>query len=424
VLESFEENALPDKPLLFRNARLARFHAGATGIGIVDHGALIVSHGHIRFAGAEADLPAGAARDAESIDCKGRWITPAPIDCHTHIVHGGNRAREFEMRLAGASYSEIAATGGGIVSTVAATAALSTEELAQQALPRLDCLIAEGVCTVEVKSGYGLSIKAELAMLRAARLLETLRPVRIVTSCLAAHAVPAAFRGRNKAYLEEVALPLLREAHRLGFADAVDGFCEGIAFSPEEIGILFTEAKRLGLPVKLHADQLSDLGGAELAARFGALSADHVEYTNAEGAASMGRAGTVAVLLPGAFYTLRETRKPPVELFRQHGVRMAVATDCNPGTSPMTSILLCANMAATLFGLTVEEALAGITREAARALGLLAHIGTLEAGKSADLAIWDIESPAELVYRIGFNPLHLRVFGGRPWSISRSIPAM
>jgi imidazolonepropionase len=383
------------------------------GIGTVEKGAVLADDGRIVFAGPEAELPRAAAADAAVVDLGGRWITPAPIDCHTHLVHGGNRAAEFEMRLAGATYEEIARAGGGIVSSVRSTLALSEEELAQAALPRLDRLLAEGVSTVEVKSGYGLSVEGEARMLRAARRLGELRPVRVVTSYLGAHAVPGPYKGRAQAFLDEVVLPGLREAHRWGLADAVDGFCETIAFSPDEIAGVFDLAKQLGLPVKLHADQLSNGGGAALAARFRALSADHLEYADEAGVRAMAGAGTVAVLLPGAFYFIRERQKPPVELFRRHGVAMAVATDCNPGTSPLTSLLLAANMAATLFGMTVAECLAGITREAARALGLAKETGTLEPGKSADLAVWDVENPAELVYRMGFSPLHARIFKGR-----------
>ncbi|GGE04325.1 imidazolonepropionase [Aureimonas endophytica] len=392
------------------NARLATLAEGSAGLGLVEDGAVLIESGRIAYAGPQAGLPPAAG--AERLDLGGRWVTPALIDCHTHLVHGGNRAREFEMRLAGATYEEIARAGGGIVASLAATRALSVAELVETALPRLDALLAEGVSTVEVKSGYGLDIETECRMLEAARELETRRPVRIATSWLAAHAVPAEYKNRKADYLAEVAIPGLREAHSRGLVDAVDGFCEGIAFSAEEMAEVFAAARALGLPVKLHAEQLSHCGGAALAARSGALSADHLEYATAEDAAAMAASGTVAVLLPGAYYFIRETRTPPVDLFRQAGTRMALATDCNPGTSPLTSLLLTMNMGATLFRLTVEECLAGTTREAARALGLLAETGTIEAGKSADLAVWDVGSPAELVYRIGFNPLHARVFRG------------
>lgn len=397
---------------LWRNLRLATFREDLGPLGVVEDGAVAVREGRIVFAGAEGELPSDLFKADDVVDCDRRWMTPALIDCHTHIVHGGNRAREFQLRLEGATYEEIAKAGGGIASTVLATNALSVDELVDVALPRLDALLCEGVSTVEVKSGYGLNIDAELKMLRAARQLEKRRPVRIVTSYLAAHATPLEYKGRNGAYIDEVVLPGLDRAQSEGLVDAVDGFCEGIAFTPAEIARVFSRATALGLPVKLHAEQLSDLGGAKLAASYGALSADHLEYLDAEGAAAMAEAGTVAVLLPGAFYTLRERQLPPIEALRAAGARIAVATDCNPGTSPLTSLLLTMNMSATLFQLTVEECLAGTTREAARALGILDETGTIEAGKSADLAIWNIDEPAELIYRIGFNPLHERIFKG------------
>jgi imidazolonepropionase len=364
----------------------------------------------IAWAGAEADLPERFSAD-EAVDVGGRLVTPGLIDCHTHIVHGGNRAREFEMRLQGASYAEIAGAGGGIVSTVAATRAAGEERLLAEALPRVDALIAEGVTAIEVKSGYGLDVETELAMLRAARRIGEVRPVRVRTSFLGAHAVPPEYRGRADAYIDEVCLPALDAAAAEGLADAVDGFCEGIAFDTDQMARVFGRARDLGLPVKLHAEQLSHMGGTRMAARFGALSADHLEYADEGDAVAMAAAGTVAVILPGAFYTLRETQAPPVGAFRAHGVPMAVATDCNPGSSPMTSLLLAMNMAATLFRMTPEECLAGVTRHAARALGMT-DAGVIAAGMRADLAVWDAESPAELTYRIGFNPLWKRVFGG------------
>lgn len=396
---------------LWQNARLATLNEKAVGLGMVEDGVVAVRGGRIAYAGAKSALPPEFA-GAEVTDCGGRWITPSLVDCHTHLVYGGNRAREFEMRLEGATYEEIARAGGGIVSSVKATNACTVDELVAAALPRLDTLIAEGVSTVEIKSGYGLNIEAELKMLEAARKLATLRPVRIVTSYLAAHATPPEYKVRNGDYITDVVLPGLEAAHAKGLVDAVDGFCEGIAFSPAEIARVFDKAKELGLPVKLHAEQLSDLGGAKLAASYGALSADHLEYLDADGAKAMAAAGTVAVLLPGAFYTLREKQLPPVQALRDAGTRIAIATDSNPGTSPLTSLLLTMNMSATLFGLTVEECIAGATREGARALGLLGETGTLEAGKSADFTIWTIDEPAELVYRIGFNPLYQRVFKG------------
>jgi imidazolonepropionase len=398
---------------IWRNARLATLAEAAAGLGIVENGTIAARDGRIVFAGPEADMPQALRDGAEVIDCEGRWITPGLIDCHTHLVHAGNRANEFEMRLAGATYEEVARAGGGIVSSVRALRAASQADLVAQTLPRLDALVSEGVTTVEVKSGYGLDLDNEAKSLRAARHLAELRPVTVRTTFLGAHALPPEANGDKDAYIDLVAGPMLDRIADEGLADAVDGFCEGIAFSTAQMTRVFDAARAKGLPVKLHADQLSNLGGAALAAHYGALSADHLEYTDDAGAAAMAAAGTVAVILPGAFYFIRETKKPPVELFRRHGVRMAVATDNNPGTSPLTSLLLTMNMAATLFAMTVEECLAGTTREAARALGLLGDTGTLEKGKWADLAIWDIESPAELVYRMGFNPLHARIWRGK-----------
>ena len=346
------------------------------------------------------------------VDLGGRLVTPAFIDCHTHLVFGGNRALEFEMRLEGASYEQVARAGGGIVSSMSATRAANEDELVAQALPRLDAMIAEGVCLLEIKSGYGLTIADEIKMLRAARRLAELRPVRIVTSWLAAHALPPEYAGRPDAYIDEVAIAGLQQAHDLGLVDAVDGFCEGIAFSPSQISRVFDAAKALGLPVKLHAEQLSNLGGASLAASYNAMSADHLEYLDQAGIDAMAKSGTVAVLLPGAFYTLRETKMPPVQALRDAGVSIAIATDGNPGSSPMFSPILTLNMACTMFRLTPEEALAGLTREAARALGQGADTGTIEAGKRADMAVWDVAHPAELAYRIGFNSLHRRIYGG------------
>jgi len=398
--------------LILRNARLATCdpRIGEGSLGILERGAIAAQGGRIVYAGPQAELPALDA--GEEIDAEGRWVTPGLIDCHTHIVHGGNRAGEWEMRLEGASYEEVARAGGGIVSTVKATRAASEEELAASALPRLDALLAEGVTTVEVKSGYGLDPESEAKMLRAAGRLAELRDVSVVRTFLGAHALPPEAGGDKEAYITEVCekqLPLVAEE---GLADAVDGFCEGIAFPPEQIARVFAAAKARSLPIRLHAEQLSDLGGAALAARCGALSADHLEYLGEDGIAEMAKAGTVAVLLPGAFYFLGETQKPPVEKLREAGVAMAVATDCNPGTSPMTSLLLAMNMACTFFRLTPEEALAGATREAAKALGREERIGTISPGKDCDLAIFDIERPGELAYRIGFNPLHLSIRNG------------
>ncbi|PRH88022.1 imidazolonepropionase [Labrys okinawensis] len=396
---------------LWRNARLATLVGD--DLGIVEQGAVLSEGERIAFAGPESDLPAGMRDRAETVDLEGRWITPGLIDCHTHLVFGGDRAHEFELRLKGASYEEIARAGGGIVSSVNATRAASEDELLASALPRLDHLIAEGVTTVEVKSGYGLETRTELAMLRAARRLGEARRVNVSTTFLGAHALPVEAKGDKDAYIDLVCREMLPVVAAEGLADAVDGFCEGIAFLPEHISKVFEAAKKAGLPVKLHADQLSNLHGAKLAADYGALSADHLEYTDDEGAAAMQAAGTVAVILPGAYYFIRETKQPPIAAFRSHKVPMAVATDCNPGTSPLTSLLMTMNMAATLFRMTVDECIAGVTRNAAKALGKAQDIGTLEAGKRCDLAIWDIERPAELVYRLGFNPLHQRIWRGQ-----------
>ena len=395
---------------IWLDARLATLAPERPGLGIVERGAVAALDGRIAFAGPMAELPSGwDAKQRVALD--GMWITPGLIDCHTHLVYAGDRAEEFELRLAGTSYEEIARRGGGILSTVRATRAASQDELVTASLPRLDALLAEGVTTVEIKSGYGLDEASEIRMLRAARTLERERDVSVVTSYLGAHALPPEAGGDKERYIDEVVatIPIIADA---GLADAVDAFCEGIAFSPEQLARVFAAAKAAGLRVKLHADQLSNLHGARLAAEHGALSADHLEYTDEDGVAAMARAGTVAVLLPGAFYVLRETQAPPVVALRHHRVPIAIATDCNPGTSPLTSLLLTMNMAATLFRLTVDEAVAGVTREAARALGRLDEIGTLETAKRCDLAIWDIERPAELVYRIGFNPLHARVWRG------------
>jgi len=395
---------------VWHRCRLATLSPQREGLGIVEDGLIAARDGIIVFAGPRADAPSNLGA-AQSVDCEGRWITPGLIDCHTHLVYGGNRAEEFELRLAGASYEEVARRGGGIVSTVKATRAAGEDELVSGAQRRLDALIAEGVTTVEIKSGYGLELATERRQLRAARRLGNENPVTVQTTFLGAHALPPERAGDSKAYIADVCEmipPLAAE----GLVDAVDAFCENIAFSPEETAQVFSRAREFGLPIKLHADQLSNLHGAALAARFGALSADHLEYADEDGVAAMAGAGTVAVALPGAFYFLRERQAPPVELMRKHRVRIALATDSNPGSSPLTSLLLTMNMAATLFRLTVEECLAAVTREAARALGLFGETGSLEAGKRCDLAIWDIERPAELVYRIGFNPLHARVWRG------------
>lgn len=379
--------------------------------GLIEDAAIAIKDSQIAFVGPAKELPTSLGKLPDK-DLAGRLVTPGLIDCHSHIVFGGNRAVEFELRLKGASYEEVARAGGGIVSTVTATRAADLETLVETALPRVDALVAEGVTVLEVKSGYGLDIETELRMLRAARALENHREIRVVTSFLGAHAVPADYAGRDDVYIDEVCIPALRQAHAEGLVDAVDGFCEGIAFSPEQIARVFDVAVELGLPVKLHAEQLSNLGGAKMAASYGALSADHIEYLDACGVAAMAEAGTVAVLLPGAFYTLRETQMPPLAALREHKVPMALASDCNPGSSPMTSLLLTMNMACTLFRMTPEEALSGVTRNAARALGL-PDCGQIKSGMRADLAIWDVEHPAELAYRIGFNPLYRRIIGGQ-----------
>jgi len=395
---------------LWHNARLLTLAPGSEGLGVVHKGVVAARDAKIAFAG-----PAGEATSfnaAAEIDCDGRWITPGLIDCHTHLIFAGNRAREFQMRLDGASYEEIARAGGGILSTVKATRQASEDELMLTALPRLDALIAEGVTTVEIKSGYGLTLEDECKQLRVAKRLAGERNVDVVTTFLGAHALPPEAEGDKDAYVDQVCREWIPAIARDGLAEAVDAFCESIAFSPEQVARVFEAATAHGLRAKLHADQLSNLSGAALAARFGALSADHLEWTGEDGVVALARANTTAVLLPGAFYFLRETRLPPIELLRKHSVPIAIATDCNPGTSPLTSLLLAMNMAATCFRLTVNECIAGVTREAARALGRL-NIGTLEQGKQCDLAIWDIEEPAELVYHMGFNPLHARIRAGR-----------
>ena len=392
---------------LWRNARLATMVG--EGLGIVEGGAVATRDGRIAFTGPEAELPSDL-RAGEAVDCDGRWITPGLIDCHTHLVFAGDRSDEFERRLAGETYADIARAGGGIAATVRATREASEDALVAAALPRVDALLAEGVTTIEVKSGYGLETGAELRQLDAARRLGRERRVSIAPTYLGAHAVPPG--GDRATYLRSIIDEALPRIAAEGLADAVDAFHETIAFTADETAAVFEAARRHGLRVKLHADQLNDNGGAALAARFSALSADHLEYTSEEGAAAMGRAGTVAVILPGAFYVLKETRKPPIETFRREGVAMAVATDLNPGTSPIASLRLCAHMACTFFGLTVPEALLGMTRNAARALGRETEIGTLEAGKSCDLAIWNVEHLAEVVAWIGPAPLHAHVWRG------------
>lgn len=395
---------------LFRDARLATMAGtGADqGLGLIEDGLVATEGGRIVYVGPRADAPRLDPR--ETIRCEGRWITPGLVDCHTHLVYAGSRAHEFELRLKGASYEEIARSGGGIVSTVKATRAAKPRDLADESLPRLDALIAEGVTTVEIKSGYGLDLETEQKQLQVARSLAEKRDVGVVTTFLGAHALPPEAAGDKAAYLDLVCHRMIPAIAHHGLADAVDAFCEAIAFSPEETARVFAAAAAHGLPVKLHADQLSNLHGARLAAEHGALSADHLEYTDDEGVGAMAKAGTVAVLLPGAFYFIRETRVPPVAAFRSHGTAMALATDCNPGSSPLTSPLLTMNMGATLFRMTVAECLLGFTLNAAKALGR-DDIGVLEPGRRADLCLWSVERLAELVYRIGFNPLFARYRG-------------
>lgn len=396
--------------MLLTNAQLATM-TGPHPYGLQSDGSVVIVDETIVWAGLTSDLP--QKHDGHNaIDLGGALVTPGLIDCHTHLVHGGNRAREFEMRLEGASYEELARAGGGIISTVEATRDASFEDLVASALPRLDSLISEGVCTIEIKSGYGLDQDNELKMLRVARHLETLRPVRIKTSFLGAHAVPIEYVGRADDYITDVCLPTLEAAFKEGLVDAVDGFCEGIAFDPQQIELVFKKAKELGLPVKLHAEQLSNIGGIQLVAKYGGLSADHIEYADDDDARALAQAGTIAVILPGAFYTLREKQSPPIQSLRTHAVPIALATDCNPGSSPLTSVLLTMNMACTLFRMTPEESLTGITTNAARALGL-SDSGKIAAGYRADLCVWDVKHPAELSYKIGYNPLKQRIFGGR-----------
>jgi len=395
---------------LWINVHLATLD-GAAGYGEIPDGALATRDGRIAWLGRRRDLPAStSARVVE--DGHGWWLLPGLIDCHTHILHSGNRSDEFEDRLNGVSYEEIARRGGGILSTVRATRAAAQQELVAASTPRIESLLAEGVTTIEIKSGYGLTLAAEAAMLRAARLVGATRPVRVCTTFLGAHAVPPEFAGRPDAYIDSVCREMLPALAAEGLVDAVDAFCENVGFTAAQTGRVFRAAREFGLPVKLHAEQLSDQGGAALVAGFRGLSADHLEHLGADGVAAMAAAGTVAVLLPGAFYFLRETRVPPVQALRDAGVPIAVATDCNPGTSPLSSLLAAMNMACTLFRLTPMEALAGTTRNAARALGIAADVGTLAPGKVADFALWDIERPADLVHGIGLNPCRIVVNRG------------
>ena len=399
---------------LWTDARLATMAPVAGNpYGAIENGAVAVAADRIHWVGDQSRLPSHIPAGVSVHSAGGRWVTPGLIDCHTHLVYGGDRAREFEQRLTGVSYEEIARQGGGIVSTVTATRAASEDQLVALAGPRLAALAAEGVTTIEIKSGYGLDGDTELKMLRAARRLGEGGGVDVVTSFLGAHALPAEYAGRGDDYIDFVCAQVMPRVAELGLADAVDAFCEGIGFTVAQTERVFHKARALGLPIKLHAEQLSDLGGTALAARFGALSADHLEYVSEPSIEAMAESGTVAVLLPGAFYFLRETRKPPVDLFRRHNVPIAIATDSNPGSSPVSSLLLMLNMACTLFQMTPEEALTGVTRHAAAALGRADKVGTLEAGKQADFVLWEIDQPAELAYRIGFNPCYQVIKSGR-----------
>jgi len=391
--------------LLLSNVHLATMD---NGYGLLHDAALAIKDGRIAWIGARSDAPPAAHEH----DCGGAWLTPGLIDCHTHIVHGGNRSDEWEARLNGATYEDIARQGGGIMATVRATRALDIDALVAASLPRVKALLAEGVTTLEIKSGYGLALDAEERMLIAARRVGELLPVRVVTTFLGAHALPPEFAGRPDDYITDVCDVMLPALAAQGLVDAVDAFCERIGFTNAQTARVFDKARALGLPVKLHAEQLSDQGGAALVARHGGLSADHLEHLSEEGIAAMARAGTVAVLLPGAYYYLRETTMPPIDALRAAGVPMAVATDCNPGTSPLTSLLLALNMACTLWRLTPQEALLGVTAHAARALGLQDEIGTLTVGKRADLALWNIARPADLAYAMGLNPCHAVIHGG------------
>jgi imidazolonepropionase len=394
--------------LLLENCRAATMKDGAP-YGAIEDAAIGIRGDRIAFVGPRHD----AANAKQSIDLKNRWVTPGLIDCHTHLVYGGDRANEFEMRLKGATYEEIAKAGGGIVSTVKATRAASEAELVESASKRLNPLVAEGVTVIEIKSGYGLDLETEGRQLRAARVLAANHPVRVRTTCLAAHALPPEFKERSDDYIALVCDRIIPVLHQEGLIDAVDVFCEKIAFSPEQTRRVFEAAKKLGIPVKLHAEQLSDLNGAALAAEYGALSAEHLEWANEAGISAMAKSGTVAVLLPGAFYALRETKLPPIDGFRKAGVPMAIATDSNPGSSPALSLLLMLSMACTFFRFTPEEALRGVTAHAAKALGIGEGHGTLEAGKQADLVVWDIERPAELAYWVGGNPSAAIMQAGR-----------
>ena len=395
--------------MLLKNATIATM-TNQGSYGLIEHGALFIRDGKISWIGKGSEIPSELI-SSESKNLEGRLVTPGLVDCHTHILYGGNRSVEFEMRLNGANYKDIARAGGGINSTVSDTRLSSIEDLVKDSLPRVDQLISEGVTLIEVKSGYGLDRETEIKMLKAARQIQLERPIRVVTTFLGAHAVPPEYKDDPDAYIDKICIPTLNNANNQGLVDAVDAFCENIAFNVDQVERVFQSAKKMGLPVKIHSEQLSHMGGTKLAADYRALSADHIEYATVQDVKALSQADTVAVLLPGAFYTLRETQLPPLSNLRNEKVPIAIATDCNPGSSPLTSILLTMNMACTLFQMTPQETLAGVTINAAKALGEK-DSGAIKIGYRADLCIWDIKHPAELSYRIGFNPLHQRIFGG------------
>ncbi len=395
---------------LIRNAKLVPMSDGQDDFEIINNGAIAIDGEQIVWSGEEKDIP-NKYKKYNEYNAKGKLITPGLIDCHTHLVFGGNRSTEFNMRLNGKSYQEIAKAGGGIASTMKATREASFDDLLSSSLVRLDDMIGNGVTTVEIKSGYGLDIETECLMLRVAKRLESLRPIRIKTSFLGSHGIAPEYKNNPENYIKEVCLPALKKANEEGLVDAVDGFCETVALNVEQLKEVFDLAQKLNLPIKLHAEQLSHSGGVKLATSYDAISIDHLEYANEEDAKLMSKSGSVAVILPGAYYTLNETQKPPIELFRKYKVPMAIATDCNPGSSPLTSILLAMNMASTLFKITPLEALSSVTKHAADALSLK-DLGQIKPGMIADLAIWNLEHPSEFSYRIGFNALYKRIFGG------------
>ena len=403
VKEQYNQN-------LIRNAKLVPMTDSQDDFDIINNGAIAIDGDLIVWSGLEKDIP-DEYKKYNEYNAKGKLVTPGLIDCHTHLVFGGNRSHEFNMRLNGKSYQEIAKAGGGIASTMKATREASFDDLLSSAIVRLDDMIANGVTTVEIKSGYGLDIDTECMMLRVARKLESLRPIRIKTSFLGSHGIAPEYKNNPNNYIKDVCLPALIKANEEGLVDAVDGFCETVALNVEQLTVVFNLAQKLKLPIKLHAEQLSHSGGVNLATAYNAISIDHLEYANEEDAKLMSNSGSVAVILPGAFYTLNETQKPPIKLFRKYKVPMAIATDCNPGSSPLTSILLTMNMASTLFKITPLEALSGVTKHAADALSLK-KLGKIQSGMIADLAIWNLEHPSEFSYRIGFNALYKRIFGG------------